>query len=652
MGLRITNLSHFYAAARSILIGIIAFVVVASFFGYMYIRTTFLKNTRIAMNSTLDTTKQRLNHYIQSEMQKVKELTSVSQVIDFLNKKITIVQVQDFLKKNYSKDYHDIIIFDAHNTPLVAFSDNFMMYKDNKALQNSLQRAQILLEPDISDFFLHPIAQQQTLCITAPIFYEQVFLGTIAFAVILNNITVLTHDYAGLGATGEIVVGKKIDDHAVVLFPTRFDQNAGFTYKIALGESHAIPLQKSVNGHKGTGIFLDYKKAKCFFVWEYIPLMEWGIVVKINMREVERPLLMMKIILFTLFILCIMYVIYFLVKKRSYFKFLLRKYHFLPHAGQLCLRIFFIISVIMFNMFLYKYYYSVSRALYTEKLEFKINLQREAQQISRTTYVLEAWAHSLAFDLSNQKIVLNALGERLKKDLVENTSAMSVAVITKNDPAQPWNMYEVTKKNSDLAITQLQNNNLPYWFTEALDHGALWIPPYQDSNTHEMITTYALAYYAVDDKEQRTPLGVIGITCSMQSFIANLQQKNTQYAQPFIVSLDGKVVYNNSHVSITNVDIEVANKNKSSLLLEKIPNMGWYLANVISIKKALFVSALVSLGSNIIISFLIAVITISCLLWVRLSKMYQSKKNNIIKKACLIIATLLLLRAVLLIFGL
>jgi signal transduction histidine kinase/DNA-binding response OmpR family regulator len=115
----------------------------------------------------------------------------------------------------------------------------------------------------------------------------------------LNNreIYQVFNNYLGLGETGEIMVGSRVGNEAVVVAPLRFDSRAAFSRRFRLlgGSENSDtedPLARAVRGEHGYGHFIDYQGRDCVGYWTYVPSFRWGLVVK---QETSEALALIEI---------------------------------------------------------------------------------------------------------------------------------------------------------------------------------------------------------------------------------------------------------------------------------------------------------------------------------------------------------------------
>lgn len=125
-----------------------------------------------------------------------------------------------------------------------------------------------------------------SMLVTAPVLdFQERFIGVIVLEVDMNSIYKIIQDTTGLGNTGETFIGKKVDEVALFLSPLRHDEDAGLKRTVMIGNADGIPLQEAVEGREGAGILLDYRGEKVIAAWRYIPLLDWGLVAKIDTNE-------------------------------------------------------------------------------------------------------------------------------------------------------------------------------------------------------------------------------------------------------------------------------------------------------------------------------------------------------------------------------
>ncbi|MFQ5444072.1 MAG: cache domain-containing protein, partial [Nitrospinales bacterium] len=207
-------------------------------------------------------------------------------------------RVRPFLK-SYLKEhsYEDLLLISMNGDVMFSISRNVDLgsnlktgpYRDTE-LARVFNRAQTLLETEISRFDYFDPAKKPAGFIAGPIFDGRKFLGVIVIMINNRNLYKIVNDYKGLQQTGEILVASKVGDEAVFMAPLRFDKNAALKRKIKIGSQTARPIQKAVQKQTGSGLALDYRGEEVLAHWTYLPSIKWGVVVKIDSSEAFAPI--------------------------------------------------------------------------------------------------------------------------------------------------------------------------------------------------------------------------------------------------------------------------------------------------------------------------------------------------------------------------
>ncbi|MGR3317673.1 MAG: cache domain-containing protein [Candidatus Anammoxibacter sp.] len=96
--------------------------------------------------------------------------------------------------------------------------------------------------------------------ITAPVLdFNGQFIGVVAFAVNMDHIYKFLQYTTGMGETGEILIGKKVEDGALFVNPLRHDKDAALKRKAIFGEKSSFPILEAVQGRNGSGLSIDYR---------------------------------------------------------------------------------------------------------------------------------------------------------------------------------------------------------------------------------------------------------------------------------------------------------------------------------------------------------------------------------------------------------
>jgi len=141
------------------------------------------------------------------------------------------------------------------------------------------------LQANNSTFAYYEPSKEAAAFIAAPVIYNHKVLGVVALQFDTQRFYNVVNNYIGLGKTGEVVVGQKKGNHVLVTAPLRHDAKAAFQRTVALDANSALPIREGSQGETGAGKFIDWRGEEVLAVWQYIPALQWGMVVKIDAQE-------------------------------------------------------------------------------------------------------------------------------------------------------------------------------------------------------------------------------------------------------------------------------------------------------------------------------------------------------------------------------
>jgi len=131
--------------------------------------------------------------------------------------------------------------------------------------------------------------------VAAPVLREETRVAVIILQIGVSAINRLIEQRAGLGRTGEILLGMREADTIALIAPARRDPHdpndphTGFRRTIRLGDELGQSLQRATSGEDGSGILIDYRGQETFSAWRYLPSAGWGMAVEIDTKEVLLP---------------------------------------------------------------------------------------------------------------------------------------------------------------------------------------------------------------------------------------------------------------------------------------------------------------------------------------------------------------------------
>ena len=96
-------------------------------------------------------------------------------------------------------------------------------------------------------------------------------------------------DYHGMGKTGEIVIARREGDRILFLLRTRNSMSISSPEDLSFASKLADPMKRALTGLSGDMIGVDYDGDTVLAAYEPIQGLNWGVVDKIDMREVRAP---------------------------------------------------------------------------------------------------------------------------------------------------------------------------------------------------------------------------------------------------------------------------------------------------------------------------------------------------------------------------
>ncbi|MEA3354174.1 MAG: diguanylate cyclase [Campylobacterota bacterium] len=147
-----------------------------------------------------------------------------------------------------------------------------------------------LLELEISKFEFYPPSNEEAAFMSIPIYGSNKILGVLAVQIDKEKVKDIFKDKEGLGTTGEFFgasynkFGKIMATTALKNNPNAVEQNFQFA------DDPNLSVYKAVNGQRGEGVTYDYLGNKVVAAWGYIPDLNWGVVAKMDLKEVFIPI--------------------------------------------------------------------------------------------------------------------------------------------------------------------------------------------------------------------------------------------------------------------------------------------------------------------------------------------------------------------------
>lgn len=205
-------------------------------------------------------------------------------------KKIIQGQLEKFIEKMSINEIH---ILDINGNPIVSsFNDSFEY--GASPLKTAFQKGKSALF--FSDIYESIYENKRfAFAIGKPLADKKGnTIGVIVAEAVADSYFELIKDETGLGRSGETLLAQKIGAKTLFLTPLKYDKKAGLVRSVDIDSNIAAPAILAANKNTGSGLSKDYRGVDVAAAWRYIPSVGFGIVSKIDAREVFEPLLIAK----------------------------------------------------------------------------------------------------------------------------------------------------------------------------------------------------------------------------------------------------------------------------------------------------------------------------------------------------------------------
>jgi two-component system chemotaxis sensor kinase CheA len=157
----------------------------------------------------------------------------------------------------------------------------------NQAIQGALKSKSVYL----SQLSYFGPSNSPAAFIAAPILKDKEPIGAVAIELDEGFFFNLIPSNINLGETGELVAGKmRIDNTVVATIPLRHDPQAFQNQRILHEDTTTRGLPEAVRGLSGSGVVVDYLGNEVLSTWGYLPILDWGVQIKIDTKEVRADI--------------------------------------------------------------------------------------------------------------------------------------------------------------------------------------------------------------------------------------------------------------------------------------------------------------------------------------------------------------------------
>ncbi|MCC5927365.1 MAG: response regulator [Bacteroidetes bacterium] len=277
-----------------LLIALIPVLVTALFSSTLYTKTIQEERTE-ALSAVADATRDRIEDFILTRITDVNALSNLSMWVNLLRLEgENVIQVSQAARLNLmayisEKEYYDLLLIDLDGMIRLTVKQErnlgLNIYGEElnaSELTNVVDASITLMQTEISNFANYSPSEGFAAFIASPIFDEGRIIGSIVLQVDQGVLTRVINRYQGIGETGDILTGTRIDGSIMITTPSRFDPDLALQI---VDEDQFPPLTASLMGDQGGGIYVNHRGHEVLAEWRYLPSLNWGMVVMVNTAE-------------------------------------------------------------------------------------------------------------------------------------------------------------------------------------------------------------------------------------------------------------------------------------------------------------------------------------------------------------------------------
>ncbi|MGR3176036.1 MAG: ATP-binding protein [Candidatus Scalindua sp.] len=266
--------------------------------------TAVAESKKVHTLSFLDSKKGRVidfssDGFIRDSLEAISSSETQSPVVN------TLIRHLEVNKKPLDRHITAIAVLDI-NGNVVASTNKLWLGKD-------MSKATIFMscvtknygETYIGKSYSVPYLKENCIFISAPLTSRQEHktMGVIINAYDIAILDEITTKRAGMGESGEALLGMRKGDSVVFLTTLKYAPDMPLSKSVPLNSSGAKPMRLALEGQSGAIIAPDYRNIDVVAAYQYIPEMNWGMVTKIDKREVFALITRLRI--FTIILGCI-----------------------------------------------------------------------------------------------------------------------------------------------------------------------------------------------------------------------------------------------------------------------------------------------------------------------------------------------------------
>lgn len=180
------------------------------------------------------------------------------------------------------------VVYSARQPAILNHDYSALPLKDSE-LGKGFDNAKTLLETSLTDFEKSTWYHEPQLYITSPIMEKNNVIGVLALQMSNVPIIKVVSDLEGLGKTGETLAGTIQNGKIKPTIPLRHTAMEKFNNQNHQQAKMVSAFKGATQGEKGNATMTDHRGKKVLAAWQYLPSMDWGLLIKLDQDEVLEP---------------------------------------------------------------------------------------------------------------------------------------------------------------------------------------------------------------------------------------------------------------------------------------------------------------------------------------------------------------------------
>ena len=527
-------------------LSIALFVITCGIFGwYRYAHYSIIPTYQKNLSTIVDQRFQEIDNYLVQQEKYAIELSKESLIIAALEN--VPANNLSYILSSYqsSMDFENILLINKDGIIIFSTTKENLIGTDLKnhtasSLGKSYERAMMALTNDFSQFNFNELLKQPALFITIPLLKEKKYIGALSYQLDQEKIYRIANQYIGLGKTGEIGLARKEDNDLIFVAPTRNDPDIAFK-KRPLSHYNPIIIQASVLGQEGSGTGIDYRGKEVVGAWKFIPKINWGMIVKIDIDELIESLhLSYTLLLLFLILFIITLALYVCLFWRHIHSMIIHIHSILPIPSLLKNPLFMLLLV--FAGLTIKEstecYWKKSSTIDQATTQATRNNEKNADNIAKLLEKIAFTGQSIAKDLTTHYLQQDDILTRIERDLSENDVITAITVVyAPNGYDDKVHIYVKSTLPEKIDAEHMFDTK---WYVQAREKQVTWVINPMTTLADTPTCTYACSFFNSNNE----PIGTAAITFSLLPLINTIESSAIgQIGYSFITTDTGEFIF-------------------------------------------------------------------------------------------------------------